>query len=143
MNTSRARVVWPAVLVLAACGEPWGPFSGGELTGRRTAPPAGVTSRTWGSSMPGRRTPNSTFQRGMQENPNAAAEFGAALRSRPASPASLSEIEGQAQSGRRRRAPVAGGPAAAVAARAMWKTASRRQAAPNGTSAMPTPGSPL
>lgn len=40
MNTSRVRVVWPAVLVLAACSEPFGPFSGGELTGRRAAPPA-------------------------------------------------------------------------------------------------------
>lgn len=41
MNTSRVRVVWPAVLVLlAACGEPFGPFSGGELTGRPAAPPA-------------------------------------------------------------------------------------------------------
>lgn len=40
MNTSCVRVVWPAVLVLAACSEPFGPFSGGELTGRRAAPPA-------------------------------------------------------------------------------------------------------
>ena len=40
MNTSRVRVLWPAVLVLAACSEPFGPFSGGELTGRRAAPPA-------------------------------------------------------------------------------------------------------
>lgn len=40
MNTRRVRVVWSAVLVLAACSEPFGPFSGGELTGRRAAPPA-------------------------------------------------------------------------------------------------------
>ena len=35
MNTSRARVVWPAVLVLAACSEPWG-----SLLGRRVDRPA-------------------------------------------------------------------------------------------------------
>lgn len=40
MNTSRVRVLWPAVLVLAACSEPFGPFSDGELTGRPAAPPA-------------------------------------------------------------------------------------------------------
>lgn len=61
---------------------------------------------------------------------------------RPLAAASL-KAGWKAQSGRRRREPASGGPAAAVAARARWKTASRRQAAPNGTSAMPTPGSPL
>ena len=34
----------------------------------------------------------STFQRGMQENPNAAAEFGAAMRGRPASPGDTAEL---------------------------------------------------
>lgn len=34
----------------------------------------------------------STFQRGMQENPNAAAEFGALMRSRPASPGDTPEL---------------------------------------------------
>ena len=34
----------------------------------------------------------STFQRGMQENPNAAAEFGAAMRGRPASPGDTPEL---------------------------------------------------
>lgn len=34
----------------------------------------------------------STFQRGMQENPNAAAEFGAAMRGRPASPGDAPEL---------------------------------------------------
>lgn len=34
----------------------------------------------------------SLFQRGMQENPNAAAEFGAAMRGRPASPGDTAEL---------------------------------------------------